>query len=313
MTSEITKAEPAQVVTTGFDMLPVAQIVQQTAAIQELMNQSMQDGTHFGKIPGCGDKPALLQPGAQKLMLLFGLADDYDVNQIDLPNGHREYRVKCRLVSKATGVFQGSGEGLCTTMESKYRYRRGAGDYEITDLPIPDDAKQRKAEYAKQGYGMRKVDGHGWCWVKFKEGKSENPDIADTYNTVLKMACKRALVAGILNTLAASDMFTQDVEDFNAANAPQQPTAPQNRPQNTNTANNAHRSDNPYLGPLRAAMQDAKAAGYNPRSLTVEIEDFIGCEVEAMGEAMVAEAVAYVRAKIDDTGSDVLLDEDIEF
>jgi hypothetical protein len=41
----------------------------------------------------------------------------------------------------------------------------------------------------------------------------ENPDLADQWNTVIKMACKRALVAGALNATGASDVFTQDVED----------------------------------------------------------------------------------------------------
>jgi hypothetical protein len=44
--------------------------------------------------------------------------------------------------------------------------------------------------------------------------KMENPDIADTYNTVLKMAKKRAYIDGILSATAASDIFTQDIEDF---------------------------------------------------------------------------------------------------
>ncbi len=45
-------------------------------------------------------------------------------------------------------------------------------------------------------------------------GRKENPDIADTYNTVLKMAKKRAFVDASLTATAASDIFTQDVEDM---------------------------------------------------------------------------------------------------
>jgi hypothetical protein len=47
-----------------------------------------------------------------------------------------------------------------------------------------------------------------------QHGKIENPDIADTYNTVLKMAKKRAYVDATITAAAASDMFTQDMEDF---------------------------------------------------------------------------------------------------
>ena len=41
-----------------------------------------------------------------------------------------------------------------------------------------------------------------------------NEDLADQYNTVLKMANKRSLVAAVLNSTAASDIFTQDIEDM---------------------------------------------------------------------------------------------------
>jgi len=45
-------------------------------------------------------------------------------------------------------------------------------------------------------------------------GRVENTDLADTYNTVLKMAKKRALVDATLTATAASDIFNQDLEDY---------------------------------------------------------------------------------------------------
>lgn len=235
MTNELATTEPTALsAASGYDMIPVEQIKRQTEQVKTLMASCMSDGLHYGKIPGCGNKPTLLQPGAQKLTMMFGLADTYEISREDLPNGHREYTVKCLLTSKATGLVQGSGVGLCSTMEKKYRYRN-VSDYEITDQPIPNDARERKQEYRKQGYGMKKVDGQ-WCWVKYLDAsQQENPDIADTYNTVLKMACKRALIAASLNTLAVSDLFTQDIEDLGEyaidfQKAPQQP-APQPTPQ----------------------------------------------------------------------------------
>lgn len=231
MTSELATRETEALATScGYDMIPVEQIKRQTDQVKALMASCMSDGMHYGKIPGCGDKPTLLQPGAQKLTMMFGLADTYEISREDLPNGHREYTVKCLLVSKSTGLVQGSGVGLCSTMEKKYRYRN-VSDFEITDQPIPQDARARKQEYRKQGYGMKKVDGQ-WCWVKYMDStQQENPDIADTYNTVLKMACKRALVAAVLNTLAVSDLFTQDVEDLGSyAIDFNRPTRPQHQP-----------------------------------------------------------------------------------
>ncbi|MDH5599183.1 MAG: hypothetical protein OEY34_08660, partial [Cyclobacteriaceae bacterium] len=136
----------------------------------------------------------------------------YQIKITDLKDGHRDYLITCTIYSVETGKRLGSGSGSCSTMESKYRYRNVA-DYQVTDLPIPKDSKEKKAEYRKQGFGMKKVDGL-WVWVKFTDSsKQENPDIADVYNTALKMGQKRAFVAAILTVLAVSDMFTQDIED----------------------------------------------------------------------------------------------------
>lgn len=210
-------------------MIPAQQIKSQINQVKELMANCMVEGVDYGRIPGCGDKPTLLQAGAQMVNLMFGAAEDFEVQQQDLGNGHREYVVKCKLASKATGEFIGSGMGSCSTMESKYRYRNVA-DFEVTDEPIPDDAREKKQEYRKQGFGMRKVDGM-WVWVRYNDAqKSENPDIADTYNTVLKMACKRALVAATLNTFGVSSLFTQDIEDLPSymfENRPKQASAEQ--------------------------------------------------------------------------------------
>jgi hypothetical protein len=48
-------------------------------------------------------------------------------------------------------------------------------------------------------------------------GKVENPDIADQYNTVLKMAKKRSVVDATLTVTAASDVFEQDLDEFSEA------------------------------------------------------------------------------------------------
>ena len=102
--------------------LTVSEILAQKALIQDAMRSAMQDGQHFGKIPGCGDKPTLLQPGAQTILLLFRMNPDYDVEVVDQERGHREYRIKCRL-SNSSGEFIGAGVGSCSTMEGKWRYR----------------------------------------------------------------------------------------------------------------------------------------------------------------------------------------------
>lgn len=227
----------------------------QVQLIQEIMRDVMVEGEHFGTIPGCGDKKTLKQPGAEKLAMAFRLAPSYRVEKEHLGGGHREVTVYCDLLSIATGRIVGSGVGSCSTMESKYRYRNVA-DYEVTGDPIPPDAKDRKQEYRRQGLGMKKIDGV-WEWVRFTDAaKAENPDIADTWNTVLKMSKKRALVDAVKSTTAASDIFTQDLEDDpeNEGAAPPKATVPM--PQRASATNGAPAPATPPAEPKRGPEEE---------------------------------------------------------
>ena len=155
------------------DQVQALEVRRQVNQIQYLMREVLKAGTHYGNVPGCGPKPTLLQPGAEKIAYMFHLVPAYEIKQSRFDGGHREYDVTCRLTSQDSGQVVGEGVGMCTTLESKYRYR------------------------------------------KTKDGaRVENPDIADTWNTVLKMAKKRAFVDAVKSTTAASDVFTQDIEDI---------------------------------------------------------------------------------------------------
>lgn len=205
------------------------EVMKQVDQIQQLMTAGMKEGEHWGKIPGCGEKPALLKPGAEKLSLMFRLAPKFDIQVIDMEKGHREYRITCSLYHINTNAFWGCGVGSCSTMEVKYRYR--GNEAVSTGVPVPkeywDLKRANKFKEAKELLGgdkyMTKKEEDG-RWVICEKGeKTENPDIADTYNTVLKMAKKRAHVDAVLTATAASDIFTQDIEEFAA---PIIPTAP---------------------------------------------------------------------------------------
>lgn len=194
------------------------EVMNQVQAIQELMKQGMTDGEHYGVIPGTNGKPTLLKAGAEKLCLMFRLAPAFDIKFTDLGNGHREIQVICTLTHIKTKDVWGQGLGSCSTMEKKYRYRTGDG--ESTGVVVPKEywdlkriGKFKEAqERIGVGYGTKKIDGT-WFVVEKVEGQ-ENPNIADTYNTVLKIAKKRALVDATLTATAASDCFTQDLEEL---------------------------------------------------------------------------------------------------
>ncbi len=211
--------------------LSVQQVLTHLALIQQIMSATMKEGEHYGRIPGCGDKPTLLKPGAEKLCLTFRLAPAYDVQERQLENGHREYRVTTTLTSITTQVLIGQGVGSCSTMEGKYRFRAGAA--EATERPVPraywdirqDDPAKAQELIGGKGFTVKKVDGQGWMVARGGE-KVETDNPADHYNTVLKMAKKRALVDAVLTTTAASDIFTQDLEEISASIATLTPSAP---------------------------------------------------------------------------------------
>lgn len=214
MTQEMQKTEDSKAIA---PMTPGAVHIQ-VQLIQGLMKEVMIEGTHFGTIPGCGEKKILFKSGAEKLGLTFRLAPSYRVERIDLGNMHREYEIRCVLTHINTGQIWGEGVGSCSTMEIKYRYR--SGEKTMTDRPVPKEYwDMRKIDPAKAqrligaGAGTKKGDGGQWFITEGSGEKVENPDPADVYNTVLKMAKKRAHVDATLTATAASDLFEQDLED----------------------------------------------------------------------------------------------------
>lgn len=218
MENEITLAKQEETSIVVQNQWTANDVIQQVQLIQQVMKKAMKDGEHFGKIPGCGDKPALLKAGAEKLGLTFRLAPQFKITKTDLPNNHREYEIVCSLIHIPSGQMWGEGVGSCSTMESKYRFRNA-------NLKCPKCGKETIIKGKKEyGGGWLCWTKKGGCGAKFKDddpeikdqevGKIENDNPANEYNTVLKMAKKRAHVDAMLTATAASDIFTQDIEEF---------------------------------------------------------------------------------------------------
>lgn len=197
--------------------LSVSDLVAQVRKVQEVMKSVMRDGEHYGVIPGT-PKPTLYKSGSEKLCLVFRLDPEYEIVEQIRDGLHLTITTRCVLFHIPSGQRRGSGMGSCSTRESKYGWRNGA-------RKCPKCGKEAiikgKDEYGGGWVCFKKKDG---CNAKFKDGDAaiegqslervENPDLPDQYNTVLKMSNKRALVAAVLNVTAASDIFTQDLEDL---------------------------------------------------------------------------------------------------
>lgn len=193
--------------------LTIDQIIAQTKKIQQCISAVMKEGEHYGVIPGTSTKPTLLKPGAEKLCLLFRLDPEYEtLTSVETPE-RIAYTIRCVLFHIPTSQRVASGLGSCNSREKKYLRA----------------APKKCPKCQKETIFRSKNEGEGWyCWRR-KDGcgatfKPDDPtvvdqptgieDPADLANTILKMACKRALVAAVLNATAASDFFTQDVEDL---------------------------------------------------------------------------------------------------
>lgn len=190
-----------------YKPMEVSELQEQILLIQKVMKATMKKDEHYGVIPGCGGgKPTLLKAGAEKLAFVFRMAPSFEINRDDFRGGHRGYEVTCTLKHIDSGKFLGQGVGYCSSMEGKYRFR-----YENTDKPVPPEYWDSRdiEELGGEGYTKKKVDGK---WVIMRRVENENP--ADVFNTILKMAAKRAQVAATLTATAASDIFTQDIEDM---------------------------------------------------------------------------------------------------
>lgn len=204
--------------------LTVDEIGERLKFIRRVMQEQMKEGQDYGKIPGTGDKPSLLQPGAQKLLLTFNLREQLKKEVLrEYPGWHREYEIVVTVFPAGQRPEDGwDGVGTCSTLESKYRYRKAERRCPACNKTTIIKGKE---EY---GGGFVCFKKKGGCGAKFTDDDQritsqaaddvENEDPADTWNTVRKMAFKRALVAAAINATNTSELWTQDVEDM-AANA----------------------------------------------------------------------------------------------
>lgn len=178
----------------GARSLTAADIRATVNLMQDVMLEVMKDGTHYGTIPGTKSK-SLYKAGAEKLMATFRLAAKPEVQDLSA-GGEIAYRVTVNLLS-ASGAFVGAGIGECSSAEDKYSWRAAVCDEEFDETP----ENRRRVKFAKwQGR------------VEKKKQVRTNP--ADVANTILKMAKKRAQVDAVITATAASDIFTQDIEDL---------------------------------------------------------------------------------------------------
>ena len=178
----------------NVDVSSVRNKLAQISQFQSVVKGTLKAGHDYGEVGGV-TKPALLKPGAEKILMLMGLSSEYNIlDKIeDYDKGVFAYTLKCTL--KKNGMKITEGVGSCNSKEDKYRWRWVRED----DLPLGSDKDTLKS---------RTDD---WGHVKYRV---QNDDICSQANTILKMAKKRAQVDATLTVASLSEIFTQDVEDM---------------------------------------------------------------------------------------------------
>ena len=159
----------------------VADIRKRTHAIQEVMKGVMKEGTHFGTIPGT-PKHSLWKAGAEVLCMTFRLAPMLESHvTVDDPEAQwafSGYRRDGTLIAgTCIGFFE--VEAACTI-------------------------------HGPNGESLSRCSSR----CNNRENKYRGLSLYDVRNTVQKMAEKRAFVSAVLMATGASDIFTQDIEDF---------------------------------------------------------------------------------------------------
>lgn len=149
------------------------QLTEQRSLLVEFVSNQLKKGVDYGVVPGTKSK-SLFKPGAEKLRGLFGLR--VETNCTD------------RLLDRE-GNF-----GTVTYKAVVYR-----GDHKIAECEGSTNSQEKK-------YKERRV------WVDGRQTVEATP-VCDIFNTLQKMAQKRAFVGAIILAVGASDFFTQDIDD----------------------------------------------------------------------------------------------------
>jgi len=172
---------PVNPVPSAMPPFSVSDIRKRTHAIQEVMAGVMKENSHYGTIPGT-QKPSLWKAGAEVLCMTFRLAPILESHvTTDDPEAEWTYTGTRRdgniVIGTCIGFFE--IEATCSV-------------------------------HGLQGEILSRCSAR----CNNREAKYRGLSLFDIRNTILKMAEKRAFVSAVLMATGASDIFTQDIEDF---------------------------------------------------------------------------------------------------
>lgn len=185
----------------GEMAMRLADMENKLTVVREFFKRQMIKDFDYGVIPGT-DKPTLYKAGAEKLLTLYGLTYITKDKKRDSDGFSDHLIAQITVQILHAGVVLAEGVGEASTYESKYRYRW------VFENDLPRDAD--KSTLISKTFESKKTG------KEYTRYRLDNPDLADQWNTVMKMAKKRALVDGVLSATRTSGIFSQAEGDMDA-------------------------------------------------------------------------------------------------
>lgn len=105
-----------------IDMVEIQQVqatMNKITQFQQVIQKTLHQRHDYGIIPGT-DKPTLLKPGAEKILMMMGLRSEFEIadSTRDFEKGFFQYQVRCKLFRGDMLITEGLG--ACNTRERKY-------------------------------------------------------------------------------------------------------------------------------------------------------------------------------------------------
>lgn len=200
MSDQEIAVQATQVAQVPQTMRSVQEVVDQMAALEDLMRKCLKKGDltkgnegDYYTLPG-GKKPCLSKAGAQKVAMMFRLSASYEIEDLSTATESR-YRVRCQL-ARPDGTFMGEAWGESSSAESKAHWRKALDDEEYEDANVDEKRTVKRKTFKGEVYEVKQI----------------MVNRADSTVRGLPVAQKRAYVQAVLAASGASCLFTSDLE-----------------------------------------------------------------------------------------------------
>jgi hypothetical protein len=184
MTVDLVDVSTGEIVPAFGGALTPDQASARATWVREVTKAALTEEVDYGKIPGT-ERPTLFKSGAEMLLLAAGYGFDMDRWDDDDVRTHRGVTYKC-TVRRRDGSTVSTCDGYAGYDESRF----------FTSAEEAEQRERFNANKYKRPVNQRK-------FVEYRA----------PWNTLVKMAQKRALVGAALNACAASGLFIADLDD----------------------------------------------------------------------------------------------------